>query len=554
MGKEKIIFEPQKSVDWYDPRQLVKTGVKVLISSIFGDFNDKRELQAALNHNNPKKYFDDFSKEKEVWIDYVADTGDGFDSTFTIAKLLSEPKLVLEGQETQTGQILIMGGDQVYPVASREEYKNRLRGPYSAAFPFDEKDKKPPHIFAIPGNHDWYDGLTSFLKIFGQKRSIGNLRTQQARSYFALSLPHNVWLFGIDVQLNSDVDFNQVKYFEEILENEVKPESKVILCTAEPSWIFKSSNKADSYNNLEYFENKIKNSENATQVLTLAGDLHHYASYKASDGTYKITAGGGGAFMHPTQNLPDEISNLREGKINLQKTFPSSKDSKKLLFRNLWFAFSSWKISAMIGAVYVFVSSLLNLHFDKLENISIGKVFEAALINPFVFLTFVFLILGLMGFSDTSPNNSKDRSSVLYSFFGFFHGAIHTLLILFVYYNVVSYVPEIASSYFSEWLIIQGVMFGLGSLIGGSVFGLYLIMCNLFLKNHDNEAYSSLKWTGYKNFIRLHITEEEIKIYPCGVKSVQKWTVKNDDPNDVFTPDRKVEPELIENIDPIKLS
>ncbi|MBD0259532.1 MAG: hypothetical protein ICV83_27750 [Cytophagales bacterium] len=52
---------------------------------------------------------------------------------------------------------------------------------------------RPRWLFAIPGNHDWYDGLASFVKQFCQGRWVGGWRTTQTRSYFALALPHN-WM------------------------------------------------------------------------------------------------------------------------------------------------------------------------------------------------------------------------------------------------------------------------------------------------------------------------------------------------------------------------
>ena len=41
-------FRPQSMVDWLAPLQLVSTGIQVLLSSIFGAYSDKREVQAAL--------------------------------------------------------------------------------------------------------------------------------------------------------------------------------------------------------------------------------------------------------------------------------------------------------------------------------------------------------------------------------------------------------------------------------------------------------------------------------------------------------------------------
>ena len=99
-----------------------------VISSIFGNFNDKREIQAALHHHNDSiNYFDCCNSENELWLDYVSDSGDGFDATFTIAKLLARPNLKINRKTLNRGDLLIMGGDQVYPSPSREEYNNRYK-------------------------------------------------------------------------------------------------------------------------------------------------------------------------------------------------------------------------------------------------------------------------------------------------------------------------------------------------------------------------------------------------------------------------------------------
>ena len=108
-----------------------------------------------------------------------------------------------------------MGGDQVYPTASYDEYSNRLLKPYEAALPHVPA-LEAPDLYAIPGNHDWYDGLSNFSRIFCQKKWIGGWKTRQRRSYFAVKLPHNWWLWGIDIQLEGYIDEPQLNYFYEI--------------------------------------------------------------------------------------------------------------------------------------------------------------------------------------------------------------------------------------------------------------------------------------------------------------------------------------------------
>ena len=71
-----------------------------------------------------------------------------------------------------------------------------------------------PTVYAIPGNHDWYDGLTGFMRLFGQDdRWLGGWRTNQTRSYFAVELPHDWWLWGIDIQSDSLIDEPQLDFF-----------------------------------------------------------------------------------------------------------------------------------------------------------------------------------------------------------------------------------------------------------------------------------------------------------------------------------------------------
>jgi len=56
----------------------------------------------------------------------VADLGDGFNATYSVAYLLAQPQLEAGGRVLPRGQVLLMGGDQVYPVANGDGYENRF--------------------------------------------------------------------------------------------------------------------------------------------------------------------------------------------------------------------------------------------------------------------------------------------------------------------------------------------------------------------------------------------------------------------------------------------
>src|ERR1044071_2065244 len=252
-------------VGWYHPVQLVRTALSIATSSIIGRNVDQRELEAL--HERTLDYFD-YSLDdagqprRDLWLDFVADTGDGFDSTYAVASAVARDSLDVADptgatHATQRGRILVFGGDLVYPVASREQYEQRTVMPYEHALPHSSAPH--PDVFAIPGNHDWYDSLISFTRRFCSERWFAGWRTRQHVSYFALQLPHDWWLIGTDVQLDSDIDADQVRYFRAIAKK-LTPRSRIILCNAEPHWIYEKIHDQDRRylgRNLNFLEEKV---------------------------------------------------------------------------------------------------------------------------------------------------------------------------------------------------------------------------------------------------------------------------------------------------------
>ena len=137
---------------WFQPVLLAKLLWRVVVSDLFGQYADGRLIVAALDPVSETelvaraKQFVSENADDEVWafrpdangsiwIDFVADLGDGFDATYAIASLLAQETLPVGGHVTRRGQLLVMGGDEVYPNASLENYSKRLRDPYDWAFP-----------------------------------------------------------------------------------------------------------------------------------------------------------------------------------------------------------------------------------------------------------------------------------------------------------------------------------------------------------------------------------------------------------------------------------
>jgi len=294
-------FTPARPVAWLSPIQLAGTGLRVALASIQGGYLDKRELQASM----PGTVYREFGPNGDCWIDYVADLGDGFDATYAVASLLARPELEVDGQVLPRGQALVLGGDEVYPTPSAQLYEDRMIGPYRAALP--RSSEPAPTMYALPGNHDWYDGLTAFLRIFTSTRRtrIGGWQLPQTRSYFALDLPGDWWLLAIDDQASTYIDDPQLAYFTEVAQR-FGPSTNLIVAPPSPTWV-QSHDNPQVYGALDYFIRTVIEPTGARVRLMLSGDWHHYARYSGGPGRELITCGGGGAYLYPTHLLPERI-------------------------------------------------------------------------------------------------------------------------------------------------------------------------------------------------------------------------------------------------------
>jgi hypothetical protein len=576
-SEKELDFEPrQPMVDWFSPSVLMSKTIRILLSGVFGSYADKREMQAALaQHVDKNKPYFDYSSSKsegDFWFDFIADLGDGWNSTYSMAKLLSQEQLSLVGDDgtkydLPRGKFVVMGGDEVYPVATRDEYKNRTTGPYQSALPYVEKGKEPD-LFAIQGNHDWYDGLTSFLRVFCSQKQIGGWQTQQTRSYFALKLPHNWWLWGIDIQFDTDIDKPQWDYFCEA-SKQIKAGDKVILCVAEPEWVYTGAHNSDNYPILLRFEKMIEDNKGVLP-LSLTGDLHHYCRYKAvENGTdQKITAGGGGAFMAGTQALPKKLE-LESATKNAQEKVTYSRahvypDVTKSRFRYLGallLPFYSWKFAATVGGFYLLYAWLLQsathssqiagqifegltiTHttlMDKLAEKSLaefGEVFsnigQILLYSPSSAIFTLVVLVGLMFLANPERKTFGWVDLLFYRTVGLLHGIAHVVLIIlliwfFAYLNLQIWGYETGN--WHHIILLAAEMFVVGGFLGAILVGFYLTIGSLLLGLNLNESFSCQHIEGYKNFLRLRIDKAgKLTVYPIGLTDVgTKWEFNPD--------------------------
>ena len=185
-------------------------------------------------------------------------------------------------------------------------------------------------LLGIPGNHDWYDGLDGFARMFRRRAAeddeprpsvIGISRRMldhyaewarelvrggkvdkpqalvlagyvpvQNASYFVLPLTSGIHLFGIDRQLK-DIDSRQCRFHLDWKQRHPQVCPWVLL--PDPLYQFGVPSRTGT----AMVEALALDFESRPHFL-LSGDVHHYERLQ-QDGVLHVVAGGGGAFLHP---------------------------------------------------------------------------------------------------------------------------------------------------------------------------------------------------------------------------------------------------------------
>ena len=198
-----------KMVSWYDPRLLARIGVRTIVSSVFGQYADQRLMQAVTDPAEDKDlvarydYRDPNAGEPHkcvacdetgaFWIDYIADVGDGFECHLH------------DGLPDGAGQPRYPRRRQ--PAPRRGPHHGRrpvlsaghargIQGAAAAALQLGlSRSPKPDRkLFAIPGNHDWYDGLNAFDGLFCSSRD--KLSNDARQRHRRLAVPAASQLLG----------------------------------------------------------------------------------------------------------------------------------------------------------------------------------------------------------------------------------------------------------------------------------------------------------------------------------------------------------------------
>ncbi|HTM43669.1 MAG TPA: hypothetical protein VL137_01870 [Polyangiaceae bacterium] len=307
--------------------------------------------------------------ERDVWVDYVADTGDDFEVSAQVARLifqeyeLPDPDAPEQVLHAPRGDILIFGGDTAYPVATVDELNNRVLVPYNQCLQ-ERGDGVPRVLLGIPGNHDWYDGLDGFARLFrrpfegegagevslvpvfsnplahaaqwtrkflqgGQLQKpkrllLDGYTAVQNASYFILPLSPDLHLCAVDRQLKS-VDHRQRKFVSGWQRAHARSTPWVI--APDPAYGFCEARPTG-----QELVNALDLHYGEWNSFVLTGDLHHYQRFTVGK-TLNVIAGGGGAFLHNAA-LQYATPQLDGGEV--QRQWPSVAQCRSLLWQVPW--------------------------------------------------------------------------------------------------------------------------------------------------------------------------------------------------------------------------
>jgi hypothetical protein len=572
---------PLRKVAWFHPVELLRTGYHAWLSTIAKEYLDRREMLAALDGRTVPEatpgesvltpgpggaggradvfqLAPEIEARGEVWIDFVADLGDSWEATHAVATLLATPELTLHGsgERTRAAAVVVLGGDLVYPTPTRDGYRYRLRWPLAGAFPRWTESRLAPCLLAIPGNHDWYDGLTNFVREFCQGGYLGGWRLVQHRSYFAVRLMNGWWLWGIDIALDTRVDPAQQAYFRDVLRGQSGPVDgpdgfrsgdRIILCTAKPCWVDDPRHSDEAHRNLTYFVTEVIEKHGGSTPIVLAGDLHHYSRFASRRGRQLIVSGGGGAYVMGTHHLPQRVGGLqsvaagRDGRPVADEPFlssgfpyPSRTESRRLALGALLLSLrpANWSLCATAGALYWLFARPVATSIDaagegRLAQASslLGTLLESRVTTA----AMIVVLVCCTGFALGANRGSR----ALRAAWGLVHGLAHLALAVVTawFLREGGWAAGHLDTVLPQQLVpfaLGALMVGAGGLLAGTLLGAYLVLSDRAWGWHRNEVFAVQSIVDFRNFVRMKIDREgSLTIYPIGLRRVPRnWRAR----------------------------
>jgi hypothetical protein len=490
---------------------------------------------------------------RPVWIDWVADTGDDRDVSAAVGKMLFRPYEVDSDEGRRLlprGDVLLMGGDTAYPVATADEIHARVIEPWNETLRTEAEPGKRRVLLGIPGNHDWYDGLDGFARMFRRatepqsaeeleppsrkKRRLRlRLRSKEGRKagFFARQL-HLDEAFGL-VRLLVDLGRFLRAFYKG---GGVRRRKRLVLQGYEPVqdcsywqlpiapgldvWgvdrqldridfrqrgFFHRGRKEAPHHRIVFVAPdpaiafgerhdpgarmlaSCKLTLEKDRVFYLCGDMHQYERRPQSSGSLHVIAGGGGAFLHGTRISPSPSGPAA-------RAWPDAQATSRLN--------AQVPLRLMLGGGGFLVHLLLAL----VASLELGSSLQGP--KTFVATTLVvtgaitWILFMIAGHHRAHPQ----RVAAVAIPFGIALGLGPMIFQLML--------PRVVPLLAGDGAVMLGYAF-----LGSFLFGLFLAtLCKLGLEHQ--QAFTVLAHPGFKHFVRLCV-------HPGG--KIEAWAIGKDD-------------------------
>jgi hypothetical protein len=452
---------------------------------------------------------------RDVYLDFVADTGDDVSVSRAVARLvfapyeLPDPDRPGEFLRAPRGEILLFGGDTAYPVATAEELMNRVIAPWNQVLQSLPDDGRHRVLLGIPGNHDWYDGLDGFCRMFrrgGPEPFTGSRvtpisqmtlehHTEWARefvrggsvqkpkalvlsgyvpvqnaSYFALPVAPAVDLLAVDRQITAP-DPRQSEFLGNYYQ--ARPQAATLAVLPDPVYHFGDPSRSGT----QMVENLHLDLTNR-ETFVLTGDIHHYERLERGK-LLHVIAGGGGAFVHPARIAP--------GGHTPTVVWPGVAQCRKLLREVPWKLalgrsgfLPHFGLLALFGLAYI-LSHRVYTHMGLVVSVTILTT---------LFIAAVYAFIG----------GVTRKPSV-------FPVAFAAALVTVLLPIGGSYVLDLVLERTGQSMLAAVLSFStiaIDVFVGAFVFGAYLALLTL-LGYENTQAFTVLDHPGFKHFVRLRL-------------------------------------------------
>jgi len=326
LSEELRDLKPRKPFSWLDPRPLITSrNDKIARARLFGGdpTNDqRRRWMRALGVSDPRIDRTDLERVSFV---LVGDTGEGDMSQYVTVPLV--------GHLSAQTDFMVIASDVIYPAGGIETYTQNF---------YDVYDGYRQPIYAVPGNHDWYDGLSGFMfhlcgvetvppaprsSLFSRAglrelvwhrprkldgAALAGLRTRRDGRP-ASGQPAPYWLLdtgplqlvGIDTGIVGEIDRDQAAWLRRVSAASRKPK---ILITGKPLYVDGKRRVGAIEGEPGRSVDDVVRERAHNYVAAIGGDIHNYQRYPVDVGDGRtiqyLVSGGGGAFMHATHTIP----------------------------------------------------------------------------------------------------------------------------------------------------------------------------------------------------------------------------------------------------------